>query len=83
MIVTTLMPCGRKHCSGRSARDFGGYARAWAMGREWPGQDFSLTDRQAFAAIERSGRHRAWSYDDDFAVIRIGPSRTEALELMR
>ena len=59
------------------------YARAWALAREWPDQDFSLTDRQAFAAIERSRHYRAWSYDDDFAVIRLGVRRTEPLDLLR
>ena len=52
------------------AQDF---ARAWEIGGDWSDQTFSLTDRQAFAAIERSRRSRAWSYDRDFAIIRIGP----------
>ncbi|MBI2912093.1 MAG: type II toxin-antitoxin system VapC family toxin [Chloroflexi bacterium] len=59
------------------------YARAWDIGRQWPDQEFSLTDRQAFAAMERTGRLRAWSYDDDFAVIRLGPARNRALQLVR
>lgn len=59
------------------------YARAWALGLEWPDQEFSLTDRQAFAAIERSGHLRAWSYDDDFAVIRFGTRRAASLDLVR
>ncbi len=59
------------------------YTRAWGLAREWPDQDFSLTDRQAFAAIEHSRRHRAWSYDDDFAVIRLGPRRSRSLDLVR
>jgi predicted nucleic acid-binding protein len=59
------------------------YTRAWELAGEWPDQDFSLTDRQAFAAIEHSGRLRAWSYDDDFAVIRFGPRRTRSLDLVR
>lgn len=59
------------------------YARAWELARDWPDQDFSLTDRQSFAAIERSRQLRAWSYDDDFAVIRLGPRRALPLELAR
>ncbi|MCC7104712.1 MAG: type II toxin-antitoxin system VapC family toxin [Chloroflexi bacterium] len=56
--------------------------RAWALAYEWPDQDFSLTDRQAFAAIKRAGLCRAWSYDEDFAIIRIGPRRRMALDLV-
>jgi predicted nucleic acid-binding protein len=59
------------------------YARAWELARDWPDQNFSLTDRQAFVAIERSHQLRAWSYDADFAVIRLGPRRALALELVR
>lgn len=59
------------------------YTRAWELARDWPDQEFSLTDRQAFAAIERSRDPQAWSYDADFAVIRLGPQRTLPLQLMR
>jgi predicted nucleic acid-binding protein len=59
------------------------YTRAWALDREWPDQDFSLSDRQAFAAIEHSRHHRASSYDNDFAVIRFGPRRTGSLDLVQ
>jgi predicted nucleic acid-binding protein len=59
------------------------YKRAWEIGQEWPDQQFSLTDRQAFAAIERSRQRRAWSYDRDFAVIRLGPGRNRAIELVQ
>ena len=58
-------------------------ARAWALGREWADQGFSFTDRQAFAVLERNRRRRAWSYDDDFAVIRLGPARRDPIELVR
>jgi predicted nucleic acid-binding protein len=58
-------------------------ARAWLLGREWVDQQFSLTDRQAFAALESTRRERAWSYDNDFAVIRLGPGRNRALEVVR
>ena len=59
------------------------YARAWDLGREWPDQNFSLTDRQAFVAIERSRHLRAWSYDNDFVVIRLGPRHSKSLDIVR
>jgi predicted nucleic acid-binding protein len=58
------------------------FTRALAIGREWPDQDFSLIDRLAFAAIERVGQLRAWSYDAHFAVIRLGADRRLALQLV-
>lgn len=59
------------------------YERVWQIARQWPDQSFSLTDRQAFAAIERTQHLRAWSYDHDFAVIRLGPRRDRAITLLR
>jgi predicted nucleic acid-binding protein len=59
------------------------FIRAWQLGREWSDQDFSLTDRQAFAVLERTRRNRAWSYDSDFAIIRLGTGRDRALDLVR
>jgi predicted nucleic acid-binding protein len=59
------------------------FTRAWEFGRKWADQNFSLTDRQAFAVLERTRRQRAWSYDNDFAVIRLGSGRVRALELVR
>lgn len=59
------------------------YARAREIGRQWSDQTFSLTDRQAFAAMERSRRYRAWSYDRDFAIIRVGAARNKALDIVR
>jgi predicted nucleic acid-binding protein len=58
------------------------YARAWQLGAEWGDQGFALTDRLCFAAIERTRSLRAWSYDVDFAVIRLGPRRDRALDLL-
>jgi predicted nucleic acid-binding protein len=57
------------------------YQRAWAIGERWGDQDFSLTDRLAFAVMERTQRYRAWSYDQDYRVIRLGVRRDRALEL--
>jgi predicted nucleic acid-binding protein len=59
------------------------YSRAWEFGRDWPDQDFSLTDRQAFAILERTRRIRAWSYDSDFSVMRLGAARDRALDVIR
>jgi predicted nucleic acid-binding protein len=59
------------------------YSRALSLGRSWVDQDFSLTDRQAFVVMERTGRERAWSYDHDFVVIRLGPQRNRRLEVVR
>jgi hypothetical protein len=58
------------------------YRRAWEIGLTWPDQRFSLTDRQAFSAIERIGRLRAWSYVHHFAVIRFGPARDRSIDLV-
>ena len=58
------------------------YQRAWQIGRDWSDQRFSLTDRQCFAAIERSRQLKAWSYDRDFAIIRLGPGRIQAIEVV-
>jgi hypothetical protein len=49
---------------------------------DWADQDFALTDRLCFAAMERTRAFRAWSYDSDFAVIRLGPGRNRALDLV-
>ena len=59
------------------------YDRAWEIGLQWPDQPFSLADRQAFAAIERIRRYRAWSYDHHFAIIRLGPRRALPIEVVR
>ncbi len=56
--------------------------RAWQIATTWSDQDFALTDRLCFAAMERNRSYRAWSYDRDFAVIRLGPRRERALELL-
>jgi len=58
------------------------YTRAWELGRGWGDQGFALTDRLCFAAIERRRSLRAWSYDADFAIIRLGPARNRALDLL-
>ncbi len=59
------------------------YTRAWQIGADWSDQDFALTDRLCFAAMERVRSFKAWSYDSDFAIIRLGPTRGRALDLLR
>lgn len=66
----------------REPVDVQDYERAWEIGQQWPDQPFSLADRQAFAAMERTRRYRAWSYDHHFAVIRLGPRKDTAIELV-
>jgi predicted nucleic acid-binding protein len=56
---------------------------AWAIGRQFPDQDFSMTDRTSFAVMERCGITRAASFDDDFAVYRYGRRRDRAFEIVR
>ena len=58
------------------------YWRAWEIGRDWPDQRFSLTDRQAFAAIERSRDFQAWSYDAHFSIIRLGTGQRYSIALL-
>lgn len=59
------------------------YSRSWQLGEAWHDKGFSLTDRQAFAVLERTGRLRAWSYDKDFTIVRLGPRRDRRLEVVR
>lgn len=56
---------------------------AWAIGRSFPDQDFSLVDRTSFAIMQRLGVLGALSFDDDFAVYRFGPRRQRAFTVLR
>ena len=56
---------------------------AWAIGRDFPDQDFSMVDRTSFAVMERLGLERAASFDDDFAVYRWGPGLRRSFEILR
>ena len=78
-VVRGLLDAGVR----REAVEDRDYVRAWLLATEWSDQDFSLTDRLAFAVLERTRRYRAWSYDTGFAIIRLGPARNQPLELIR
>jgi uncharacterized protein len=56
---------------------------AWAIGRLFPDQDFSLIDCTSFALMERLGLTRAASFDGHFAVYRYGRNRDRAFEVVR
>ena len=56
---------------------------AWAIGAQFPDQDFSLIARTSFALMERLGVFRVISFDDDFAVYRFGRDRKPALDVLR
>ena len=56
---------------------------AWAIGEQFPDQDFSLVDRTSFALMERLGIFRVISFDNDFAVFRYGRNHKTAFEVLR
>jgi predicted nucleic acid-binding protein len=79
IVISQLLENGlrREILNDEDFRQAVGFARAWRD------QDFSLTDRQAFAVLERTHRARAWSYDAHFSLIRLGPARDRALQVVR
>ena len=56
---------------------------AWAIGRAFSDQTFSIVDRTSFAVMERQRITRAASFDDDFAIYRYGRKRDQAFEILR
>ena len=48
---------------------------AFAIGAEFPDQDFSIVDRTSFAIMQRIGVHRVASLDQHFAIFRFGRDR--------
>ena len=57
--------------------------RAATIAQTWPDQEFDLVDCTSFAVMERVGCRRAATFDDGFAVYRLGADRTKAFELVR
>ena len=57
--------------------------RAAAIAGSWSDQEFDLVDCTSFAVMERLGCRRAATFDDDFAVYRLGADRAKAFELVR
>ena len=56
---------------------------AWATGRRFDDQMFSLVDRTSFAVMERLGIERVATFDRDFAVYRFGAGGRRAFEILR
>lgn len=56
---------------------------AWAIGGDFPDQDFSIVDRTSFAVMERLGITRVASFDHHFAIYRYGPKRDRAFRIVR
>ena len=59
------------------------FEAAWAIGRLFPDQDFSIVDRTSFAVMERLGVTRVASFDRHFSVYRYGRNRERAFEIVR
>ncbi len=56
---------------------------AWAIGRRYEDQTFSLVDRTSFAVMERLGLRRVAAFDSDFAIYRFGVDNSRAFTLVR
>lgn len=59
------------------------FEAAWAIGRLFADQDFSVVDRTSFAVMERLGITRVASFDHHFSVFRYGRNRDRAFEVVR
>jgi predicted nucleic acid-binding protein len=64
---------------GITAQDF---RRGHEIARRWSDQAFSIVDCTSFALIERLDIRRALAFDAHFRVIRFGPGRRQALEIV-
>lgn len=56
---------------------------AWAIGRRFPDQDFSLVDRTSFSLMQRLGISKVITFDNDFAVFRYGRDLRRAFHVLR
>ena len=56
---------------------------AWAIGRIFPDQDFSMVDRTSFAVMQRLGIQRVATFDNDFAIFRYGRDLNRTFEVIR
>jgi predicted nucleic acid-binding protein len=56
--------------------------RGREIAREWADQSFSIVDCTSFALIERLDIRRACAFDAHFRVVRLGPRRNRALEIV-
>ena len=56
---------------------------AFAIGEDFPDQDFSIVNRTSFAVMQRLGVLRAASLDEHFAIFRFGRNRSRAFEIVR
>jgi predicted nucleic acid-binding protein len=56
---------------------------AFAIGEEFPDQEFSIVDRTSFAVMQRLGVLRVATLDEHFAIFRFGRNRNRAFEIVR
>ena len=56
---------------------------AWAIGRAYEDQSFSIVDRTSFVVMERLAIRRVVSFDQDFLIYRYGRQRDQAFEVVR
>ena len=56
---------------------------AWAIGRIFPDQDFSMVDRTSFAVMQRLSIQRVATFDNDFAIFRYGRDLNRTFEVIR
>lgn len=64
---------------GVTAQDF---RRGHEIAQEWSDQSFSIVDCTSFAIIERLAIDRALAFDAHFRIIRLGPRRNRALQII-
>jgi uncharacterized protein len=58
------------------------FETAWQIGKRYPDQDFSLTDRTSFALMERLQIMEVATFDSDFAIYRMSGSKGGAFRLV-